>query len=439
MSDKPTFESRSFLEQATVGIVHATPEGHILRCNAEFAEIIGYPREEVRGLMIQEITPDEDGAQCLSSFQKLWTGASDALSLEIRLIRKDGSLTWAKLTVSLLRDREGWPSHLLAHVEATQDRRSGDCMQATPTEGAAPAKLDRFRSLFETSPDGVLIARAEDGKIVEANPAMLDTLQFSREDAIGHTSLELDIWADENDSLRVAEALHERGGCRDLEVRLRRKSGEVFWGQLSASYADFDGESCVISYIRDVSEAKADEEKIRSLAFYDTLTGLPNRRLLWERLRQALISSIRSGSKHALLFVDLDGFKSLNDTLGHHIGDLMLQETARRIAGCVREVDTVARLGGDEFVVILEDLSQIAEIAAAQARTVGERFWPPSTSRSCSKGASAIRHRAWGLRSSAIRTKARTRCCSKPILRCTRQRPPDGTRCSSSRRLCRHP
>jgi diguanylate cyclase (GGDEF)-like protein len=101
---------------------------------------------------------------------------------------------------------------------------------------------------------------------------------------------------------------------------------------------------------------------------------LPNRRLLWERLRQALISSIRSGSKHALLFVDLDGFKSLNDTLGHHIGDLLLQETARRIAGCVREVDTVARLGGDEFVIVLEDLSQIAEIAAAQARTVGGKI-----------------------------------------------------------------
>ena len=241
-------------------------------------------------------------------------------------------------------------------------------------ESAAPAKEDRYRTTFETSPDGVLIARAEDGKIVEANPALLNTLQFSREEVLGHTSLELDIWADESDTYRMAEALHENASCRDLEVRLRRRNGEVFWGQLSASYADFDGESCVISYIRDVSAAKADEEKIRNLAFYDTLTGLPNRRLLWERLRQALISSIRSGSKHALLFVDLDGFKSLNDTLGHHIGDLLLQETARRIAGCVREVDTVARLGGDEFVVILEDLSQIAEIAAAQARTVGGKI-----------------------------------------------------------------
>jgi diguanylate cyclase (GGDEF)-like protein/PAS domain S-box-containing protein len=373
MSDKPTLESRGFLEQATVGIVHATPEGHILRCNAEFADIVGYPREEVRGLMFQEITPDEDCALCISSFQKLWTGASDALSLEVRLIRKNGSLTWTKFTVSLLRDREGWPSHLLAHVEAIQKVKDMEHVQEAPAPHAL-IKENRYRSAFETSPDGVLIARAEDGKIVDANPAFLQTMHFNLEEVIGHTSIELDIWADEEDSRKVAEGLREEAGFRDLEVRLRRKNGEVFWAQLSASFAEVEGESCVISYIRDVSEAKADEEKIRNLAFYDTLTGLPNRRLLWERLRQALVSSIRSSSKHALLFVDLDGFKSLNDTLGHHIGDLLLQETGRRIQNCVREVDTVARLGGDEFVIILEDLSQIPEIAAAQARTVGGKI-----------------------------------------------------------------
>ena len=118
-----------------VGIVHATPEGHILRCNAEFAEIVGYPREEVRGLMFQEITPDEDCALCISSFQRLWTGATDALSLEIRLIRKDGSLTRTKFTVSLLRDREGWPSHLLAHVETIQKLIEFDpLLRSTPDD-----------------------------------------------------------------------------------------------------------------------------------------------------------------------------------------------------------------------------------------------------------------------------------------------------------------
>jgi diguanylate cyclase (GGDEF)-like protein/PAS domain S-box-containing protein len=379
MSDRPTVESHKFLEQATVGIVHATPEGHILRCNAEFAEIIGYPREEVRGLMFQEITPDEDGARCIASFQKLWNGAMDAISLEIRLTRKDGGLIWAKLTVSLLRDREGWPSHLLAHVEDISDRKAAEKPEevAPPAASFEPvdAKQDRYRSTFETSPDGVLIARSADGGILDTNPAFLEMMGFSREEVIGHTSVELGIWADEGDRLKIAEALEEGdAGCRNLEIRMRRKSGEVFWGQLSASFAEFQAEPCVISYIRDVSEAKADEEEIRNLAFYDTLTGLPNRRLLYERLRQALLSSIRSSSKHALLFVDLDGFKSLNDTLGHHIGDLLLQETARRIQGCVREVDTVARLGGDEFVIVLEDLSQVPEIAAAQARTVGGKI-----------------------------------------------------------------
>ena len=373
MSEKPRLESRNFLEQAAVGIVHATPEGHILRCNAEFADIIGYPREEVRGMLFQQIAPEADGTACVEAFQRLWTGTTDAVSLEIRLIRKDKGLTWTKFTVSLLRDREGWPSHLLAHVEDINNRRTTEATMAV-TADALQTSDERYRSAFQSCPDGVLIARIGDGAIIDANPALLEMMGFSREEVVGRTSVDLDIWADEGDRHRLAEALQEELGCRDLEVRLRRKNGEVFWGQLSASFADIEGESSILSFIRDVSAAKADEEKIRNLAFYDTLTALPNRRLLWERLRQALITSIRSGCKHALLFVDLDAFKSFNDTLGHHIGDLMLQETAQRISSCVREVDTVARLGGDEFVVILEDLSQIPEIAATQARTVGAKI-----------------------------------------------------------------
>ena len=133
---------------------------------------------------------------------------------------------------------------------------------------------------------------------------------FERSEVIGRTSMEIDMWADEGDRTKLSEVLQENAGCRDLEVRLRRKNGEVFWAQFSASFAEIEGVPSILTFMRDVSEAKADEEKIRNLAFYDTLTGLPNRRLLWERLRQALIASIRSGCKHALLFVDLDGFKT---------------------------------------------------------------------------------------------------------------------------------
>ena len=125
---------------------------------------------------------------------------------------------------------------------------------------------------------------------------------------------------------------------------------------------------------RELQRLKLAHDEIRNLAFFDPLTGLPNRRLLLDRLRQTLAAARRSNHKRALLFVDLDDFKTLNDTLGHHIGDLLLQEVARRISGRIRETDTVARLGGDEFVVLLQDLSDTAEDAAAQAKTIAKKI-----------------------------------------------------------------
>ncbi len=125
---------------------------------------------------------------------------------------------------------------------------------------------------------------------------------------------------------------------------------------------------------RELQQLKVAHDEIRNLAFFDPLTGLPNRRLLLDRLRQTLAASTRSNRKLALLFIDLDDFKTLNDTLGHHIGDLLLQEVARRITECIRETDTVARLGGDEFVVLLQSLPGVAEDAAAQAKTIAQKI-----------------------------------------------------------------
>ena len=125
---------------------------------------------------------------------------------------------------------------------------------------------------------------------------------------------------------------------------------------------------------REHQQLKVAHDEIRSLAFYDPLTSLPNRRLLLNRLQQTLAASTRNSRKRALLFVDLDNFKTLNDTLGHQTGDLLLQEVARRLTKCIREADTVARLGGDEFVVMLEDLSEGPEEAAAQAKGAGEKI-----------------------------------------------------------------
>ena len=208
MSEKPTLESRNFLEQAAVGIVHATPEGHILRCNAEFADIIGYPREEVRGLLFQQITPESRWNACLKHFSGFGPVPADAVSLEIRLIRKDKNLTWAKVTVSLLRDREGWPSHLSLTSKTSMSRRTVEA-SAVVTAEALQTSEERYRSAFLSCPDGVLIARVGDGAIIDANPAFLEMMGFNRDEVVGRTSVDLDIWADDGDRHRLAEALQE--------------------------------------------------------------------------------------------------------------------------------------------------------------------------------------------------------------------------------------
>ena len=160
------------------------------------------------------------------------------------------------------------------------------------------------------------------------------------------------------------------------EIWDRRKNGDIYpaWMTLTAVTGEDGGVTNYVATHTDITERKTSEEQIRHLAFFDPLTALPNRRLLGDRLQQALASSSRTQREGALLFIDMDHFKTLNDTLGHDIGDLLLQDVARRISACIREGNTVARLGGDEFVVMLENLSDNALEAASQAEGVGDKI-----------------------------------------------------------------
>ncbi len=233
---------------------------------------------------------------------------------------------------------------------------------------------ERYRIAFQTSLDAIAISRVSDGMYVEVNNAFFKTMGYDREQVIGRTAEDLKIWVDPRDQQHVLEMLSQQSSCRDVEVQLRRQCGEAFWVHMSASLIELDGVSCLLTVLRDVSHAKVAEQEIKKLAFYDPLTGLSNRRLLFERLQQTRASGPRKNRKRALLHVDLDDFKTLNDTLGHQTGDLMLQEVALRLTSCLREADTVARIGGDEFVVMLENLSEIPDDAAAQARAVAEKI-----------------------------------------------------------------
>lgn len=364
---------RASFEQAAVGILHTSLDGRILECNESFARIVGYSPEELVGLRFQAITPPEDRGTGNAVQGRLLSGELKSSSFEKRYLRKDGSLTWVMLTISVQYAEEGRPVCFLTLVQDVNARKEAEARLAEALE-AVRLSEERYRLAFQTSLDGICLTRLSDGMYVDCNKTFLDGTGYTREELVGRTSEELNLWLEPGDRQRMVEALHRDGVCRNLEARFRMKNGETLWGLMSASLMELEGTLCILTITRNISDAKMAEEEIRHLAFYDPLTELANRRLLLERLRQTVAASQRNGRQRALLFIDLDNFKTLNDTLGHNMGDLLLKEAAQRLSGCIRAVDMAARVGGDEFVVILEDLSREAEEAAAQAKGVAEKI-----------------------------------------------------------------
>ncbi len=227
---------------------------------------------------------------------------------------------------------------------------------------------------FETQ-EGILITDAH-SVILRVNSAFIDITGYSAEEAVGNKPSMLR--SGKHDKAFYAEMWRciKLNGSWEGEIWNRRKNGETYPERLAIS-AVKDGNGVVTNYVAtltDITMSQTAAEEIKHLAFYDSLTRLPNRRHLMDRLKHALAASARSGKAGALLFIDLDNFKTLNDTLGHDVGDLLLQQVAQRTESCVREDDTVARLGGDEFVVMLEGLSEHELEAAAQAESVGEKI-----------------------------------------------------------------
>lgn len=231
----------------------------------------------------------------------------------------------------------------------------------------AAAAFESQESLMITDANGV---------ILRVNTAFTETTGFSAEDAVGQTPRLLK--SGRHDMAFYVEMWDSllNTGTWQGEIWDRRKNGEVFpkWLTISSIKGNNGAVTHYVGGYLDISERKAAEEKIKHLAFYDPLTQLPNRRLFTDRFDHALASSARSNQSGALLFIDLDNFKDLNDSLGHDIGDLLLQQVAHRIESCLREDDTVARMGGDEFVVLLENLSEHPLNAAAQAKTIVEKI-----------------------------------------------------------------
>ncbi|HAL39185.1 MAG TPA: GGDEF domain-containing protein [Polaromonas sp.] len=251
--------------------------------------------------------------------------------------------------------------------DVTERRRSQEQLMLLET---SISRLNDIVLIAEALPAGELEPR-----IVFVNDAFEHHTGYGRDDVLGQTPHMLLGPDPQLGKLRrMATALQQKRQVRG-ELMIYKKGGSWFWVELEiVSVLASSGElTHWVAVGRDITERKAAEDEIHHLAFYDALTELPNRQLLLDRLRHVLAQSTRTLRQGALMFIDLDNFKVLNDTLGHHKGDLLLQKIATRLSACVRETDTLARLGGDEFVVMLEDLGDDPDAAAARARIVAEK------------------------------------------------------------------
>ena len=381
-------------EERFAKMIDATPaattvtryeDGTFLEANRAAQEVFGRTREEMIGSTALSLGawPDpQDRAALMRSMQ-----AGDPVYLRpVTISRPSGEhrdLLVSAAWVEINRQKQ----MLMSAVDITDVHRTEELLRRSE---------ERFEKIFQSSPDAIVISRLEDGRYLEVNQRWVELFGFAREEAIGRTAFELGVWVDPADRPRFVTALRERGALRNFESRFRKKSGAIIDAVLSAEVIDIDGEEHVIVSIQDITDRKRAEERIQQLATRDALTGLPNRLLLNDRLSLAIGHAQRQGGSLALLFIDLDRFKYINDSLGHVVGDAFLTSVAERLSGIMRQGDTLARIGGDEFVVLLENIVLSEDAAGQVARKVLASFSEPflveghSLSCSCSIGISVF-------------------------------------------------
>ena len=360
LNESETHFRRFFDEARAVMLLIDPADGRILDANPAASAFYGYAREELLARFITDLNQMRQEDVAAEMAQALAAGREQSIQPH-RL--KNGEIRSVEVYSSPYQYDKRLVIYAIVH----------DISERV----AAERSLREAATVFESTSEAIMITDSN-GVIRRINQAFTNMTGYSAAEAIGQTPRLLKSGRQDELFYKNMWARLLAQGRWEGELWNKRKNGDIFpaW-QIVSTVRDDQGRGVgFVALFIDITQKKRDEDEIAYRANYDALTGLPNRNLLAERLSQALKQARREGSRVAVMFIDLDFFKQVNDTLGHAVGDRLLQLVAERMRMCVRETDTIARLGGDEFVILLMDIDAIAPAGIIAEKLIGQMVEP---------------------------------------------------------------
>jgi len=328
--------------------------------NPSFCETFGWSTEEAIGHAFGLLADDEQRQRLRQQVRR--TGQAD--NTEVRVRTKDGRyLTCIFSCRYMLLNNE--PCLAACFRNVTEQKQA---------EAALRASQEKFALAFHSSPDAIAITERNSGRYIEVNEGFCRLTGLQAEEVIGHTLGNLGVSSQPEELVRIFEHLNRHGQVLHMEMPVQRRNGEIRLVDTSVQPIELEGTQCLLFTARDISDLKQAQAQVQHLAYHDALTNLPNRALLMDRLIQQISLLKRHELRGALLFIDLDHFKHINDSLGHPVGDAVLRLVTARLEASVRLEDTVARLGGDEFVVLLSGLEGKHSEVTRHVRQVADKL-----------------------------------------------------------------
>lgn len=318
---------------------------HFIEINTSFTQTFGWTVADLQEGADTSSALTDASAQHLRQLQRIIRAPAQT-NPALTLHHKNGEPLTCVLSSRHI-EVNGQPCIVTTLRDITQQQRA---------EAALKASEEKFAKAFHSSPDAITISELVSGRYLEVNDGFTRLTGYSSDEVIGRSPYELGIWGDSSKRQALLDELREKGRISNREVLGRAKNGSPLTVEISIELITLNEAPCLLLTARDISQLKSAQAQVRHLAYHDPLTNLPNRALLMDRLSQQTSLLKRHDLRGALLFLDLDHFKHINDSLGHPVGDSVLRIITARLEASVRSEDTVARLGGDEFVVLLTGL-----------------------------------------------------------------------------------